>query len=151
MAVATLLQDATTGGPNTVDTVSRLFGYDGAHAGTHVAMPFEAMGGAGVASVMNVAVAAVSGSPLPFKVVARDASGAEATVQSGVLAAGMLQDDASALSLNIPTFNVQAGLTYAVRLDFPEAPSSTIPGGYVLVGAPTDGSGFVATVTVALV
>jgi hypothetical protein len=149
MAVVDIIAPAATAGTDT-DSSPSLFGYAGPVNGVHRAMPFEPMP-SGVSSATGAALATVCSADLPFKVVARDAAGTETTVQTGLLLAGHLQADAAGLSLSPLDFLSTSTMTYAVRLDFPEVPSGTVPGGFELLGAPADGSGFIVTVSTARV
>lgn len=144
MAIAAQVSPEVTPGVGT-DTRTSTFGYDGAIASLHRAMPFEHLG-AGVSSVSGAALTAMSASDLAFAVFERDATGAETPVQQGTLLAGSLQGDAANLALTPASFTASATATYAVRLMYPEV-AGPVADSFVLSGAPTDAEGFVVTVT----
>jgi hypothetical protein len=148
MALAPVVTSPSTTS-TTVDTRASVFGYDGFISAVHARMPFEHLPN-GASSVTGVALSAMCSVDLPFHVVARDVLGTETVVQTGTLLASTLQSDSGSLTLSPPDFVSMTSLAYAVRLDFPEAPSGSIPNGYVLLGAPADGEGFTAVVTTAL-
>ena len=128
---------------NLVDTRTVTSGWHGMHSLHREAPMFEAFGDAGPVTIGAAAVAKPSASPIPFKVIARDAAGVETPVATGTFPANAYQADAASLNLSAAGFvNPLPATSYAVIPSGTLVESTKFPGVYQWSEAPTDGSGF---------